>query len=66
MLYQWRNKYAPRRGVPAGAPQSLEDATQEIARLRGELVRMQEREIILKKSLGILSETPERGMPKSR
>ena len=66
MLYDWRRKYAARPGVTTGAPQSLEAATEEIARLRGELVRMQEREMILKKSLGILSETPGSGMPKSR
>jgi transposase-like protein len=63
MLYEWRRKYAPR---PAAHPcvQTLEEATKEIERLRSEVVRMQEREIVLKKSLGILSETPERGMPK--
>jgi transposase len=66
MLYDWRRKYAPRPGATTGVPQSLEAATQEIARLRGELVRMQEREMVLKKSLGILSETPGSGMPKSR
>jgi len=66
MLHRWRRKYAPQPGVPTGAPQSLEAATEEIARLRGELVRMQEREMVLKKSLGILSETPGSGMPKSR
>jgi transposase len=64
MLYDWRRKYAPRPGAQTGAPQSLDQATQEIARLRSEVVRLQEREIILKKSLGILSETPESGMPK--
>ena len=66
MLYDWRRKYAPRPGATTAAPQSLEEATQEIARLRSEVVRLQEREIILKKSLGILSETPESGMPKSK
>ena len=66
MLYEWRRKYAPRPGAPSGTPQNLEDATKEIARLRGELVRMQERENVLKKSLGILSETPGSGMPKSK
>jgi transposase len=66
LIYEWRRKYAPRPGAPTGAPPSLEAATQEIERLRAELVRMQERENVLKKSLGILSETPGSGMPKSR
>lgn len=66
MLYDWRRKYAPRPGGHTGTPQNLEDATKEIERLRSELVRMQERENVLKKSLGILSETPESGMPRSR
>ena len=66
MLYDWRRKFAPRPSGNLAVPQSLEEATKEIARLRGELVRMQERETVLKKSLGILSETPESGMPGSK
>lgn len=66
MLYEWRNKYAARPGVDVGGPKNLEEANTEIARLRGEVVRLQEREIILKKSLGILSETPGSGMPRSK
>jgi len=66
MLYDWRRKYAPRPGAYTGTPQNLEGATKEIERLRTELVRMQEREIVLKKSLGILSETPGSGMPRSK
>lgn len=66
MLYDWRRKYAARPGAQTGAPQNLEEATKEVERLRAELVRMQEREIVLKKSLGILSETPESGMPRSK
>jgi len=66
ILYDWRRKYAPRPGAHTGAPQNLEEATKEIERLRSELVRMQERENVLKKSLGILSETPESGMPRSK
>lgn len=65
-LYEWRHQFAPRPGAPAGTPQNLEDATKEIERLRSELVRMQERENVLKKSLGILSETPGSGMPRSK
>ena len=37
-----------------------------IGRLRAEVLRLREREIVLKKSLGILSETPESGMPGSK
>jgi transposase len=66
MLYDWRRKYAPRPGAQTGTPHNLEDATKEIERLRSELVRMQERENVLKKSLGILSETPGSGMPRSK
>jgi len=66
LLNSWRQRYAPRPGMTGGAPQTPEEKDQEIGRLRAELVRMQERETVLKKSLGILSETPESGMPKSR
>lgn len=66
MLYDWRKRFAPRPGHDGVQPQTLEQAQQEIARLRGELVRMQEREMVLKKSLGILSETPGSGLPKSK
>jgi transposase-like protein len=65
-LYEWRKHYAPRPGHDGGQPQTLEQAQQEVTRLRGELVRMQEREVILKKSLGILSEPPGSGVPKSK
>ena len=64
MLYEWRRLYAPRPGA-GPAPQSLEEAHREIARLRAEVVRLRERETILKKSLGILSEPPGSGMPGS-
>lgn len=63
----WRKKYAPRPGGEGGALAELTPAQkdEEICRLRAELVRMREREIVLKKSLGILSETPGSGMPGS-
>jgi transposase len=66
LLWHWRRKYVARPGVHTGAPQSLEEATKEIERLRSEVVRLQERENVLKKSLGILSETPGSGMPRSK
>jgi transposase len=65
-LYEWRRLFTPRPGLAPAGPQSLEEKDAEIGRLREELARMQEREIILKKSLGILSETPESGMPRSK
>ena len=52
------------RARRARARQSLEDAVQENARLRAERIRMRERETVLKKSLGILSETPGSGLPR--
>ena len=66
MLYEWRRQYAPQPRADNGVPQTPEEKDAEIRRLRAELVRMQEREIVLKKSLGILSETPESGMPRSK
>jgi transposase-like protein len=64
-LYDWRKLYAPRPGE-GGPTQTLEEAQREICRLRAEVMRMREREDALKKSLGILSETSERGMPRLR
>lgn len=68
LLHAWRRQYAP---TPMGASgvkggMSPEEKDEEIVRLRAEVTRLREREIILKKSLGILSETPESGMPRSR
>jgi transposase-like protein len=65
-LYEWRRLYAPRPGDGGPNPQTLEEALKENGRLRAEVVRMREREIVLKKSLGILSEPPESGMPRSK
>lgn len=66
MLYAWRRQYAPRAAGSGAPPRSLEEAEAENARLRAEIVRMQERELVLKKSLGILSEPPGRGLPGSK
>ena len=62
-LYEWRKLYGPRPGGSGPAPQTLAEAEKEIGRLRAELIRMREREMVLKKSVGILSETPESGRP---
>ena len=66
VLHRWRKLYGPAVKGTGPAPQTMEEKDAEIRRLRAELVRMREREIVLKKSLGILSETPESGMPGSR
>jgi transposase-like protein len=68
LLRTWRRQYAP---VPQGAAavkggMTPEQKDEEIIRLRAEIARLREREIILKKSLGILSETPEKSMPGSK
>ena len=65
-LYEWRKLYGPRPGDGGPVPLTLEEAVKENGRLRAEVIRMREREDVLKKSLGILSETPERGMPRLR
>lgn len=67
-LYVWRQLYAPK---PSGLEQARPDRTldqveEDNRRLRAEVLRLREREVVLKKSLGILSETPESGMPGSR
>jgi transposase-like protein len=66
-LYEWRRHYVPKPGGGIGpVPQTLEQAQEQIVSLRAEVIRMRERETVLKKSLGILSEPPESGMPKSK
>jgi transposase-like protein len=65
-LYQWRKLYGPSVRGTGPLPQTIEEKDKEIGQLRAELLRMRERETILKKSLGILSETPESGMPRSK
>jgi len=68
LLYQWRELYAPRPSGVEGpdGPRTLEQAEAQNRQLRAEVIRMREREAVLKKSLGILSETPESGMPRSK
>jgi len=65
-LYEWRKLYLARAGDSRPAPRTLAEAEQEIAELRGEVIRMRERESALKKAMGILSEPPGSGMPRSR
>jgi transposase len=67
LLYAWRREHgvASRRGVPMPTqPRSVSEIERENRELRAKLSEMEAREIILKKSLGILSATPGSGMPK--
>jgi transposase len=67
-LYEWRKRVArsTRAAGATGLPESKEGLQQEIVRLREENSRLAEQRDILKKSLGILSEPPRSGMPRSR
>lgn len=67
-LYLWRGLYAPKPSglVQAKPDRTMEQVEEDNRRLRAEVLRLREREIVLKKSLGILSETPESGMPGSK
>ena len=68
LLYQWAQEFrkAAQQGGPpeASAPHLLE-LQAEIRRLNEENAKLLEQREVLKKSLGILSETPPRSMPKS-
>jgi transposase len=67
LLSAWRCEHgvAFRRGVPMPTqPRSVIEIERENRELRAKLSEMEAREIILKKSLGILSATPGSGMPK--
>ncbi len=67
LLYRW----ARTERLPATAPsgpkrlRNVEELEAEIRRLRAENAKLLEQREVLKKSLGILSEVPPRGMPGS-
>lgn len=63
-FYRWRREYGPAPSTAAKGSRTLAEVEAENLRLRLELRRMREREDVLKKSLGILSETPTSGLPK--
>jgi transposase len=67
LLYEW-SKHERRKGPKQGAraARSLEELEAEVSRLRDENAKLLEQREVLKKSLGILSEMPPRGMPKSK
>lgn len=69
LLYRWANqqRLAAQQGSQRllPKPERLGEMQAEIERLRAENAKLLEQREVLKKSLGILSETPPSGMPKS-
>jgi transposase len=67
LLYRWaRPKRESNLSKAAlGRGRSVEELEAEIRRLRAENAKLLEQREVLKKSLGILSEVPPRGMPGS-
>ncbi len=68
LLYRWaRTERPPAHSSPPGQKRlrSVEELEAEIRRLRAENTKLLEQREVLKKSLGILSEVPHRGMPGS-
>jgi transposase len=68
LLYRWaRTERVPDTPKSGGRPRrNLEELEAENHRLRAENAKLLEQREVLKKSLGILSEVPPRGMPGSK
>jgi len=67
LLYKWSTEDRQAlEGQPARKARRLGELEAEISRLREENAKLFEQREVLKKSLGILSETPPRGMPGSK
>ena len=67
LLYRWaRTERLPNNSAPGQKRlRSVEELEAEIRRLRAENAKLLEQREVSKKSLGILSEVPSRGMPRS-
>lgn len=69
LLYRWarqEREAAQQGGLPLGRPEHIAALKLEIERLKLENAKLLEQRETLKKSLGILSEAPPRGMPGSK
>jgi transposase len=67
LLYKWSTEARQtQEGPTAREARSRTQLEAEIARLREENAKLLEQREVLKKSLGILSEPPPRGMPGSK
>jgi transposase len=68
LLYRWarpKEESNLSKTKPGHGRRSVEELEAEIRRLRAENTKLLEQREVLKKSLGILSEVPPRGMPGS-
>jgi len=67
LLYRWARTERVPNGPKTGRKlmRNVEELEAEIRRLRAENAKLLEQREVLKKSLGILSEAPPRGMPES-
>ena len=68
LLYRWARpkRQANHSKAELNAGRSVEELEAEIRRLRAENTKLLEQREVLKRSLGILSEGPPRGMPESK
>jgi transposase len=68
LLYRWARPKCQSKPSASDlkSKRSVEELEAEIRRLRAENTKLLEQREVLKKSLGILSETPPRGMPGSK
>lgn len=67
LIFRWAKVQRDRKtGQAARGARSLEEIEAENTRLREENAKLLEQREVLKKSLGILSEMPPKGMPGSR
>ena len=67
LLYRWARAERGAGDTAAAKPtRDLHQLEEEIRRLRAENAKLLEQREVLKKSLGILSEMPPRGMPGSK
>ena len=69
LLYRWAKQLrlaAQQGGQPELKPARIEELEARIRHLTEENAKLLEQREVLKKSLGILSEAPPRGMPKSK
>src|SRR5437868_13674939 len=58
LLYAWKKRFGPAETPPAGRPATLAEAHAQLEAAQREIRHLREQRDILKKTLGIISETP--------